>query len=90
MKVMIVDLLNRALRPMVIAAIAAAAVFFLFGLGAVMLYRFALHGEIDLQGLAAFGSLVLLPMLQHFQNRHQLKRDQVLINTPPLTNVATA
>ena len=53
---------------MVIAAIAAAAVFFLFGLGAVMLYRFALHGEIDLQGLAAFGSLVLLPMLQHFQN----------------------
>jgi hypothetical protein len=75
---------------MVIAAIAAAAVFFLFGLGAVMLYRFALHGEIDLQGLAAFGSLVLLPMLQHFQNRHQIKRDQVFINTPPLTNVATA
>ena len=75
---------------MVIAAIAAAAVFFLFGLGAVMLYRFALHGEIDLQGLAAFGSLVLLPMLQHFQNRHQIKRDQVLINTPALTNVATA
>jgi len=87
---MSVDLLNRALRPLAIAAIAAAAVFFLFGLGAVMLYRFALHGEIDLNGLAAFGSMVLLPVMQHFQNRHQIKRDQVLINTPPLTNVATA
>jgi hypothetical protein len=87
---MSVDLLNRALRPMAIAAIAAAAVFFLFGLGAVMLYRFALHGEIDLNGLAAFGSMVLLPVMQHFQNRHQIKRDQVLINTPPLTNAAVA
>lgn len=87
---MSVDLLNRALRPLAIAAITAAAVFFLFGLGAVMLYRFALHGEIDLNGLAAFGSMVLLPVMQHFQNRHQIKRDQVLINTPPLTNVATA
>lgn len=75
---------------MAIAAIAAAAVFFLFGLGAVMLYRFALHGEIDLNGLAAFGSMVLLPVMQHFQNRHQIKRDQVLINTPPLTNAAVA
>lgn len=87
---MSVDLLNRALRPVAIAAIAAAAVLFLFGLGAVMLYRFALHGEIDLNGLAAFGSMVLLPVMQHFQNRHQIKRDQVLINTPPLTNAATA
>ena len=75
---------------MAIAAIAAAAVFFLFGLGAVMLYRFAQHGEIDLNGLAAFGSMVLLPVMQHFQNRHQIKRDQVLINTPPLTNAAAA
>lgn len=87
---MSVDLLNRALRPMAIAGIAAAAIFFLFGLAAILLYRFATFGEIDFQGLAAFGSLVLLPVMQHFQNRHQIKRDQVLINTPPLTNVAAA
>ncbi len=81
---MSVDLLNRALRPAAIAAIAAAAVFFLFGLAAVMLYRFAAHGELDLQGLAAFGSLVLLPTMQHFQNRHTEKLNAP---TPPLTNV---
>lgn len=82
---MSVDLLNRALRPIAIAAIAAAAVFFLFGLGAVMLFRFAIHGEIDLQGLAAFGSMVLLPVMQHFQNRHTIKREQVN-RSPPLVN----
>jgi hypothetical protein len=69
-----VELLNRALRPGTIAAIAAAAVFFLFGLAAVMLFRYAVHGEIDWQGLAAFCSLVLLPLMQHAQNRHHEKR----------------
>ena len=89
---MSVDLLNRALRPATIAAIVAAAVFFLFGLAAIMLYRYAAFGEIDWQGFAAFGSMFLLPVMQHFQNRHSERRDEIARTqpTPPLTNVAVA
>lgn len=71
---MSVDLLNRALRPATVAAIIAAAVCFLFGLGVIMLYRYATFGEIDWQGLVAFCSLVLPLVMQHFQNRHVEKR----------------
>lgn len=74
---MSVDLLNRALRPWAIAGIVAAAVLFLFGLGSIMLVRYAVHGEIDWQGLAAFITLVLFPVGQHFQNRHTIKRDEI-------------
>ena len=89
---MSVDLLNRALRPGTIAGLAAAAVLFLFGLASIMLYRYAFFGELDWQGFAAFGSMVLLPMLQHFQNRHTIKRDAANADNlrnaprPPLVN----
>lgn len=91
-----IELLNRALRPSAIAALVAAAVFFLFGLGAIMLYRYAVFGEIDWQGLAAFCSLVLLPYMQHAQNRSTEKRagvaDRPLAQGPghegPLVNNA--
>lgn len=84
---MSVDLLNRALRPGTVALIALAAVFFLFGLGGIMLFRYAVHGEIDWQGLAAFITLVLFPVMQHAQNRHVEKRagvaDRPLAPSPP-------
>jgi hypothetical protein len=69
-----IELLNRALRPSSIAALIVVAVLFLASLGAIMLFRYAVHGEIDWQGLAAFCSLVLVPWLQHAQNRHVEKR----------------
>jgi hypothetical protein len=82
-----IELLNRALRPGAIAALVAAAVLFLLGLGAIMLFRYAIHGEIDWQGLAAFCSLVLLPYMQHAQNRSTEKRagvaDRPLAPAPP-------
>lgn len=77
-----VELLNRSLRPGAMAAIVAAAVFFLFGLAAIMLYRYAAFGEIDWQGLAAFCSLVLAPWMQHAQNRSTEKRAGVADRSP--------
>ena len=68
-----IDAFNALLRPSVIYALAFCAVVFVLGLGMIMLYRYAIHGEIDWQGLAAFITLVLFPIGQHFQNRHQLR-----------------
>ena len=87
---MSVDLLNRALRPLTVYALMFCGVVFLLGLGVIMLFRYANFGEIDWQGLVAFLGFITTFGVQHFQNRHQIKRDQVLINTPPLTNAATA
>lgn len=81
---MSVDLLNRALRPSSIALIVLVAVLFLAGLGSIMLFRYAVFGEIDWQGLAAFCTMVLLPVLQHAQNRHQLYKDGRLTADRPL------
>jgi hypothetical protein len=68
-----VELLNRGLRPGSIAALITVGVLFLAGLATVILYRYAVHGEIDWQGLAAFCTMVLIPYLQHAQNRHNAK-----------------
>lgn len=69
---MSVELLNRALRPSSIAALIAVGVIFLLGLGSILLYRYAAFGEIDWQGLTAFLLGVIVPYLQHAQNRHDL------------------
>ncbi len=78
----------KALRGTYLDQPAAAAIFFLFGIAAIMLYRYAVFGEIDWPGLASFGSLVLLPLMQHFQNRHEIKRDAANAANarPPLVN----
>ena len=69
----VVDTVNKFLRPSTVAAIALMGVLFLGGLGTIMLYRFAVHGEINWEGLAAFCTMVLGPVMQQFQNRHSLK-----------------
>lgn len=85
---MSVDLLNRALRPSSIAVLLLVGALFLFGLGSIMLYRYAAFGEIDWQGLAAFCSMILLPILQHFQNRHALYKYGRLSADRPLDSPA--
>ena len=69
-----IDTMNHALRPLAIYGLVFCGLTFLFGLGIIMLIRYADHGEIDWQGLAAFGSMFLLPLMQHFQNRHEIQR----------------
>lgn len=69
-----IDTMNHALRPLAIYGLVFCGLTFLFGLGIIMLLRYAEHGEIDWQGLAAFGSMFLLPLMQHFQNRHDIQR----------------
>ena len=69
-----IDTLNHALRPLAIYGLVFCGVSFLFGLGMIMLVRYYEHGEVDWQGLAAFGSMFLLPLMQHFQNRHDIQR----------------
>ncbi len=92
-----IELLNRALRPSSIAALVFVGLIFLLGLGSIMLYRYAAFGEIDWAGLAAFCSMVLIPMLQHAHNRTHEKRagvpDRPLAPSLPhggLTNAAQA
>lgn len=68
-----IDLINRALRPSSIAALMAVGLVFLLGLALIMLYRYAVFGEIDWAGLTAFLAGVLGPAMQHFQNRHDIK-----------------
>lgn len=68
-----IDLLNQALRPSSIAALMAVGLVFLLGLASIMLYRYAAFGEIDWAGLTAFLVGVIGPVMQHFQNRHDLK-----------------
>lgn len=70
------DTINALLRPMAVAALLAAGFLFLLGLGAIMLYRYASHGEIDWQGLVAFLGFITTFGVQHFQNRHDIKRIQ--------------
>lgn len=66
------DFLNKALRPWVIAALAMLAFAFLAALGAIMLFRYAAFGEISWEGLAAFITGVLGPVVRHFENRNGL------------------
>lgn len=72
-----IDLLNKALRPGTIWILAVIAGLFLLGLGGIMLFRYAVFGEIDWQGLTAFLVGVLFPIMQHYQNRHLERRDEL-------------
>lgn len=70
----VIDAVNRLLRPATIYALVAVGVLFLLGLGTIMLIRYAQHGEIDWQGLAAFVTMVIFPLMQHAQNRSTERR----------------
>lgn len=68
-----IDLMNAALRPTSIGLLVAVGALFLVALGTIMLVRYAIHGEIDWAGITAFMVGVVGPVVQHFQNRHDLK-----------------
>lgn len=70
----LIDVMNRGFRPSFVYALAAVGVLFLLGLMGIMLFRYAVHGEIDWQGFAAFCAMVLIPILQHNQNRSTERR----------------
>jgi len=69
----IVDTMNRFLRPSTIGLLSLFGVFFVGALGAIMLYRYAVHGDLDWAGLASFGSMVVIPWLQWTAQRQDLK-----------------
>ena len=73
---------NRLVRPGSAALFAFAGFVFLFGLGAIMLYRYASFGELDWQGLTAFVVGVLFPYMQHAQNRSTERRQGVAPTAP--------
>ncbi len=69
---MSVELLNRFIRPGSTAGFALLGILFLAALGTIMLYRYAVHGELDWGGLTAFVIGVIFPVAQFSQHRHDL------------------
>lgn len=68
------EVLNANLRPLTIYMLVALVGLFFLALMGIMLWRYAMHGEIDWMGLTAFLGFVGTFLFQHCQNRHEIKR----------------
>lgn len=85
-----IDLLNKALRPWMIGALCGLAFLFMTAMGGIMLFRYAVFGEINLEGLATFVVAVVGPIVKHFNDRAKLYQSGRLVapELPPMVNPA--
>ena len=65
-----VDAINRTVRPLTVLLLVAVGFLFLLGLGLVLLYRYAVFGELDWGGLIAFGTFLFGTVIKWFHDRH--------------------